>query len=190
MATVEDVLELYVREPTKIYHDCQKKNNIENCPNCWKGVCYCFSEEPIKTITIGNNEVPCNIKRKCYIKPGEECPICMESITNKSNAYLTCCGHSFHKKCIFKSMETFWQHNYAKNFKCPMCRTNLGMDIHAINERYTINDNSGYLDELENFWFKKDFRMAHTCRNNYDHYLGMKKDCSHCRKYVLNGDFE
>ena len=87
-------------------------------------------------------------------------------------------------------METFWQNNYAKNYKCPMCRTNLGMDIVAINERYSINDNSGYLDELENFWFKKDFRMAHTCRNNYDHYLGMKKDCSFCRKYVLNGDFE
>ena len=187
MATVEDVLPLYVREPNKIYHDCVKMKSIDNCPNCFDNKCYCYSEQPVKTITIGNTEVPCNLKRKCYIKLGEECPICMEVIMNKSNAYLTFCGHSFHKTCIFKSMETFWIHNYAKNYNCPMCRTNLGMDIHDINQRYYINDNSNYLDELEQFWFKKDFYVAHTCRNRYDHYLGMKKNCIQCEKYILNG---
>lgn len=187
MTTVEDVLELYVREPNKIYHDCNKMDNIANCPNCFDGKCFCYSEQPVQVLTIGNTEVPCSIKRKCYIKPGEECPVCMEPIMNKSTAYLTCCGHSFHKTCIFKSMETFWIHNYAKNYKCPMCRTNLGMDIHNINQRYIINDNSTYLDELEHFWFKKDFYVPTMCANNYDHYLGMKKNCLQCEKYILNG---
>ena len=190
MATAEDVLELYVREPNKIYNDCKLLNKLEHCPDCWNGNCFCYSNQPIKTITIGNTEVPCNLKRKCYIKPGEECPICMDKIVNKANAYLTCCGHSFHKTCIFKSMETFWTHNYAKNFKCPICRTNLGMDIHMINERYAICDDSTYLDGLENFWLNKDFSVAHMCRNNYNHYLGMKKNCLQCKKYILHGDFE
>ena len=190
MATAEDVFYLYERN-FEVYHDCNKSNQIDTCKTEWKGYCYCFYTQPLIPITIGNNKSMCNIKRKCYISQGEECPICLEKILTKSNSYLTCCGHSFHKLCIFKSMEKKWIEKYGSVFKCPMCRTNLGMDIHDINERYNFHyneDNSiNYLDGLENFWFKKDFTIAHICRNKFDHYLGMKKDCDICKKYVLNG---
>lgn len=185
MTTVDDVFPLYIREPNKIYNTC---TNLANCPNSFDDVCYCYSETPINPITIGNTEVLCNINRKCYIKPNEECPICMESIMMNSTAYLTCCGHSFHKTCIFKSMEAHWNKSCFKNFKCPICRRNLGMDIHNINQRYNFNSNTSYLDEIEHFWLTKEFHIPHLCKNQYDHYLGMKKGCIDCNNYVLTGD--
>lgn len=42
---------------------------------------------------------------KCYINPQEDCSICLEKICNKSDAYLTNCGHAFHKSCLFKTYE-------------------------------------------------------------------------------------
>lgn len=187
-ATAEDVFSLYERN-FDFYFDCNKTGKIDTCPTSWKGYCYCFYSQPLLPITIGNTGICCNIKRKCYIKPGEECPICMDPIITKSTAYLTSCGHSFHKLCIFKSMEKKWSEKYGSNFNCPMCRTNLGMDIHDINERYNFNieQHRSHLDNLENFWFKKEFTIAYICRNNFDHYLGMKKGCKKCDDYVLQG---
>ena len=187
MATTEDVFPLFIREPNRNYYDCSK-NPGSHCNNSWNGKCFCYHTEcPIQPITIGITEVPSNINRKCYVKPNDECPICMETIINKSNAYLTRCGHSFHKKCIFKSMETRWANN-SKNYCCPMCRTKLGLDIHQLNVRYQINDNTTCLDELENFWLNKEFYMPHMCRNQSNHYLGTDKNCESCNKYITTGD--
>jgi hypothetical protein len=187
MSTAEDVFSLYERN-FSIYYDCNKNNKIDTCPNMWKGFCYCFCSQPLLPNTIGNTGVLCNVKRKCYIKPGEECPICMDPITTKSTAYLTTCGHSFHKLCIFKCMEKKWTDKYGSCFHCPMCRTNLGMDIHDINERYNYGSiKCNNLDLLENFWLKKDFTIAYICRNKFDHYLGMKRGCQKCENYVSEG---
>jgi hypothetical protein len=86
-------------------------------------------------------------------------------------------------------MEKKWNEKYGSNFYCPMCRSNLGMDIHDINERYNINNDKKHynLDILENFWLKKDFTIAYVCRNNFDHYLGMKRGCKKCENYVSEG---
>jgi len=185
MATAEDVFYLYERN-SSYYHNCNKQGKINECPDNWQNECYCHTKQDVLPLTIGNQYVPCSIKRRCYIRPGQECPICLENILRKSEAYISCCGHSYHKHCIFKSMETQWKKKYASNFKCPLCRTNLGTDVEALGVRYTSFRNS--LDNLENFWLSKDLMLAQTCSNNYDHDLGMKKDCYICSRYREKGE--
>ncbi len=45
------------------------------------------------------------------------CGICLEELELENNIYKTICGHSFHNKCIHKSMK--------KNNYCPYCRKEL-----------------------------------------------------------------
>ena len=190
MTTAEDVFWLYERN-SKIYHNCKIADKIDTCPTYFNNTCFCFLEQSVYPFTIGNDEVPCNIKRKCYIKQGEECPICMEKILSKSNAYLSVCGHCFHKLCIFKCMETKWVNSYASNFNCPMCRKNLGTEIHETNRRYNFystNDKKyNYLDMLEDFWIQKDLSLGHICDKNYNHYLGMNTKCIRCKEFITTG---
>lgn len=185
MATAEDVFSLYERN-SSYYYKCNQRGKMTECPNNWLGECYCYTKQQVLPSTIGNQTIPCSIRRKCYIRQGEECPICLENIFRKNEAYITCCGHSFHKSCIFKSMETHWKHKYASNFKCPMCRAKLGTDIQEIGLRYKFSRN--YLDNLESFWLGKDLTLAQTCGNKYDHDIGMKKGCFICLKYRENGE--
>jgi len=181
MSTTEDVFQLYTREPNRVYHTC----NI--CADPWNNKCICYLSQPIKASVIGDTEVPCSLTKKCFIKPNEECPICMNSISTYSTAYLTRCGHSFHKECIFKSMETC-RINNNKLYCCPMCRTKLGLDVHEICVRYNVNSKSTYLDELENFWLKKDFYLPHMCRIGVSHYLGTNRECKECVTYRKTGE--
>jgi hypothetical protein len=184
MATAEDVYYLYERN--SFYHNnCSKQGRIHNCPTLWLHECYCYTSQNVQPITIGNQSVPCSINRKCYVKAGEECPICLEIILRKSDTYLTCCGHSYHKSCIFKAMESRYNEKYIGLFKCPICRTNLGLDLHEINIKYKFGEN--HLDNLENFWLNKDFTVIQKCMNRYDHDLGMKNDCKYCLDYRKNG---
>jgi hypothetical protein len=166
MATAEDVFHLYEKNT----------NNIS-------GVCNASQE--VQPITIGNQFIPCSFNRKCYVKQGEECPICYDPILRKNDTYLTCCGHSYHKACIFKAMETRYNENCTRLFKCPNCRTRLGLDLHEINTRYQFGEN--HLDNLENFWLSKDFIVIQKCFNRYDHDLGMKNNCNVCLKYRKKG---
>lgn len=186
MATAEDVLYLYERN-SSYYFNCYQKGKIEECPNFWCNECFCFSKQKVLPLTIGNNSIKCNFNRKCYIKPGEECPICFESILNKSNAYLTCCGHSFHKSCIFKAMETKWKQKYSGKFCCPICRTSLGMDLHEINFRY--KEDSNILDNLENFWYSINYVLCQPCSYGWDHSIGFDKNCRSCLKYRNTGKY-
>lgn len=48
----------------------------------------------------------------------EDCPICMESLTDRDRVpVITACGHAFCKDCIEKTIQT--------QQKCPMCRASL-----------------------------------------------------------------
>lgn len=48
----------------------------------------------------------------------EDCPICMESLTDRDRLpVITACGHAFCKECIEKTIQT--------QQKCPMCRASL-----------------------------------------------------------------
>jgi hypothetical protein len=180
MTTAEDVFYLYERN-LLYYTDCRKngKRKCEVLEN--DNDCYCHLESIVQPFTIGNQYVPCNIKRKCYIKQGEICPVCIDPIMTKSKAFLTLCGHSFHKSCIFKAFEQKSKDKYASNFYCPICRTNLGMDVYDISVRYNVK--AGNLDTIENFMITKEYMMPHICSKGWDHYLGINNTCKTCKKY-------
>jgi hypothetical protein len=174
MTTAEDVLFLYERN-NRYYNILEEDNYFEHDENGNE------INLPIIPETIGNQYIKCNFKRKVYIKPGEECCICLDKIYTKTNAYLTGCGHSFHKKCLFKSYEVKRKSNPNCTLNCPLCRSNMGLDIKDLAYRYRyVSFNQ--LDNLENFWIKKDYMNCDICYNR-DHYIGMKKNCNICKKY-------
>ena len=148
-----------------------------------------YIEQKVKPFTIGDQNTPCDVKIKCYIKPGEECPICYEEIMTKSSAFITNCGHPFHKKCLSKYIESKWLS--ISTARCPMCRCSLG-DPDFI-QRYRASyffynyKNDNELDKLEDFWISKDYRLPSFCSNRYDHYLGCNKYCLLCKNYVETG---
>lgn len=192
MSTAEDVFYLYERN-SRYYHDCKLKNTIEECPDCWSNDCYCHLKQTVIPFTIGDQYIPCDPKIKCYIKQGEECPICYESILQKSLAYITCCGHAFHKKCLFKYIETKWlSTGYLTTARCPMCRCSLGHP--EFSERYrssyfnSSHSNDNELDKLEDFWLTKDYKLPIFCSDRYDHYLGMSNNCDICKSYREKGE--
>lgn len=46
----------------------------------------------------------------------EDCPICLQEITQEQNRKLEC-GHIFHKECL-----NTW---FTNNYTCPICRTEI-----------------------------------------------------------------
>jgi Ring finger domain len=194
MATEEEVFKLYERN-SNYYYDCRRNYEIDKCTEWWNDKCYCYLQQNVMPFTIGNQCSPCELKCKIYIKPGEECPICYEKILNKSTAFITECGHNFHKLCLFKYMESKWQSStYLSVARCPICRNSLGDPPFA--QRYrsnyfeftnVIDDNN--LDKLEDFWLTKDLRLPKYCSNTFNHYLGMNDNCYICKCYRSTGYF-
>ena len=182
---MEDIYWLY-EQHNRGYCYCNSKLDIIDRQYCDN---YCIECIPVKTPTIGDTDVPCNLNRKSYIKPGEECSICLELVMTKSTSYLSPCGHTFHKKCIFNAYESKMYYKYASVFKCPLCRQRIHCP--EIQERYSIIIDSTYsntLDELESFWLHKDMRMPEMCHNGYKHYIGFNKNCNQCIDYRHYGN--
>lgn len=182
MSTAEDVFYLY--EHKSCYYDCSQNE---------KSVCYCRIEQIVQPITIGDQDIPCEYNIKCYIRPGHDCPICFEQILTKTSAFITCCGHAFHKKCIFKYMKTKWlSSSYMSVARCPMCRCSLGHPefIQRYKSSYFNGSykNNNKLDKLEDFWISCDYKLPLFCSNGYDHYLGIKKICFCCEAYREKGE--
>jgi hypothetical protein len=185
--TAEDVFSLYERN-SSYYNNCKLSGKI--CPNDgFNGECYCQMEkEPVLPITIGDQCVPCDIKRKVYIKQGEECSICLDSIFQKNNAYLTSCGHSFHKLCLFKAFEA--KAATTASFACPLCRARLGYPEFYCRYTSVFKSNNfskpNHLDNLEEFWLSINFQLLQMC-NNGSHPIGMKSTCKKCIRYRKTG---
>jgi len=157
---------------------------------------YCRDEdsdkELILPLTIGpERSFVSKLTNKCYICPGEECTICLESIFPKKDCYLTECGHVFHRFCLFKMLESKWNIKPFSLPKCPMCRRGLGnLDLYIrYNNDYQKKKNIPFfMDQLENFLLTKEYIMPHYCANiKNPHYLGMKKNCRKCKDYCKNG---
>lgn len=192
--TVIDVWDLYKRN--KRYYDvCHLANKA--CPSFYED-CYCHLSAPVLPITIGDQFHSCNMRTKRYISPYEECSICLEPINKESNAYLTNCGHGFHKSCLFKSYETnFYQHRRTElngykyfQFLCPLCRKHIIYpDFYCRYPQWSVlHDQKNYLDVLEEFWLSKDFAIVQLCyKSNGEHYLGMNSNCHHCLDYRKYG---
>lgn len=181
MPTLEDIFFLYERN-SRYYHDC----NHKKC----KTICYCYLKQEVRPFTIGDQNIPCKLKIKCYIIPGDICPICSESIMMKSSAFITDCGHHFHKKCIFKYIEFKWLSTSI--FSCPICRCSLCYPL--IVQRYRDSYFSDYrskneneLDKLEEFWISQEYKLPRLCSSEYKHYLGCDKSCLICKYYIETG---
>lgn len=190
MTTCEDVFYLYERNST-YYYDCKKQGKFDKCPNKFLNKCQCIYEQKVLPISIGEQDCDCNLNKKCYIKLGEKCPICLEKILIKKNALLTPCGHSFHKKCIFDAMETVTPLLKGNSVNCPMCRSKLGWSLEELNNRY--NSEPGSLDEIENFWFRDGLVPRVICQTTEkinEHYMGMNKDCEICLEYRKYGNIK
>jgi Ring finger domain len=191
MSTAEDVFYLYERN-SSWYYDCKNTGIKQLCTNTLlnhspiNNTCFCEVEQIVKPITIGNQKVSCCLDRRCYIKPGTECPICYDQIIRRSDAYLTGCGHAFHKKCIFNAFKQKILYKYTSNFNCPMCRTRLGYELYDINLRYR-QESKPNLDDLEQFWARQDFMIPEICCAGFNHYLGTNKECNLCLEYRETG---
>lgn len=193
-ATAEDVFYLYERNKS-VYDNCKLTGKI--CPDAEHEMeCYCFiSSTPVLPVTIGDQCVKCDFSRKVYIKQGEECSICLEKIYQKNNAYLTSCGHSFHKSCLFKAFESKVDNRHT--FNCPNCRARLGYPefycrYTNVLKRFETELCKHYnFDILEDFWLGKEFTTLQFCDRRNDnrnkHALGMKNGCDRCLEYRLNG---
>lgn len=142
----------------------------------------------VQPLRIGDSSISCRFSVKCYIRPGEECPVCLEKIILKKDSYLTDCGHAFHRQCLFQVLENKWKENLFTILQCPLCRCKLG--VPEFSERYCFQDvNPCYLDILENFWLTKDLTLPHYCTKTTKtiHYLGMSKKCRLCKSYREHG---
>lgn len=183
MSTAEDVFWLYERNKN-YYCNCANFGKLNSCPENIHGKCYCSYNEVVIPNTIGFTDVKCDIKRKTYIKQGEECSICLEPIMRKSEAYLTDCGHGFHKLCMFKSFQIKWAIRKGANFQCPVCRSFLSLP--HIPEKYNaFSFDINELDKLEDFWNCIDYQLCYYCDNN--HIEGTNKDCILCTNYRKYG---
>lgn len=183
--TLEDIFCLHERNRNH-YVECTTKTICGH-------ECICYCDQLLLPDTIGRleSDFSYSLKTKMYINPNEICIICMTKIELKSDAYLTECGHSFHKHCL----SNYFQHIKLmtnKNLKCPMCRTNLGYpDFYY---KYNLsNKEANGLDMLENIYLPNDINsdMLHICRNNLTlpkHYLGMNKHCDRCQLYRKTGN--
>ena len=117
MSTAEDVFYLYERN-SSYYHNCNKQGKIDECPDNFSNECYCYTKQEILPLTIGNQFVPCSIKRRCYIRPGQECPICLDQKVGYSlpcnHKHFVCC------QCLVRLLNDEILAN--GQIKCPMCR--------------------------------------------------------------------
>ena len=187
-----DVFWLYERNK-KVYDFCTWANR--KCPSI-EGECYCHLIVAVLPLTIGDQFTHCNMRVKCYINPQEDCSICLEKICKKSDAYLTNCGHSFHKSCLFKTYENGRFHHKKSNnniyyqLNCPLCRKQIFYpDFYCRYPQWSVvKKEKNYLDVLEEFWLSKDYTMIQLCyKSNNNHYLGMKNNCHHCINYRNDG---
>jgi hypothetical protein len=186
MSTSEDVFWLYERNKN-YYCNCANFGKLDCCPENVNGKCYCYYNEIVNPNAIGYTDAKCDIKRKTYIKQGQECPICLDPIMRKSDAYLTNCGHGFHKLCMFKSFKLNWISNNKTNFQCPVCRSLLSLPY--IPEKYnSFSFDINELDKLEDFWNCIDYQLCYYCDNG--HIEGINKDCILCTNYRKFGSFK
>ena len=186
MATLENIFNPYERNR---WHYIEDGEFLEVCPVI---ICNMDGNHEIsktkeiyvwkKKNKIVTKTIEENLKIKHYIKIGEECPICYDPIFHKNNAYLTECGHSFHKSCLMN-------YDYANHLVlkgiiwCPMCRGDMGLYGDST-EIYCNSKND--LDKLEDFWNNKQYKTPQAC-SSYNHFVGFNKNCYECIRFRKKG---
>jgi hypothetical protein len=142
-----------------------------------------LEDDLVLPIMIGEQDTKCRLGVRTYIKVGEECSVCLEPMYHKTDAFLTGCGHAFHKKCLSSVFKAKWEVKPLSTLKCPLCRCGLGCPELFVRYSY---ESENPLDKLENFWITKDCLNPDLCLKG-NHYLGMKKSCQTCLHYRATG---
>ena len=94
-----------------------------------------FPEFEIKRKNVTINGIIMDIIERGGIRKGEKCPICLEPLDYVSKNFIsTPCRHSFHFRCLIKSM--------ARNHLCPICRTELGFKCNKVDISDLLKDAS------------------------------------------------
>ncbi len=160
MTTLEDTYNNYDGNSINISENKQDINGISKYKLLDYDSDFCKYESYNRKVRKTIEE---NLKIKHYIKIGEECPICYESINNRNNAYLTNCGHSFHYNCIINyDYSNIFEKN---NIKCPVCRQYMGNHI-DIKDKYKNSNNS--FDNLEDFEMNIKKKIPKVCFNMHE----------------------
>lgn len=153
-------------------------------------------KSPIKSATVEDvyclnnkqfNNIGCSIRKyslnnKCYINPYTAiCPICLMLINKYNNAYLTECGHAYHKTCIMTALEYSCKSLLHIRLNCSLCRKNL--DVISIEESVQMFDINNVLDEVDNFWLTIQYNMRDICiasTKTNRHFYACDKMCKIC----------
>ena len=180
---------------SRYYHTCK---DLSKCPSKFSkdddsAECLCHHNQIVTPQEIGEWWQPVTLKTRSYIRIGSKCSICLCSIIHKRNAWITYCGHSFHRTCLMQSYEVYMKNpnicHYTNVMPCPICRSELPTCCCGyITDRYhTIyEDKPNYLDKLENFEILKDLSTPIECYK-CPKYIGMNNNCDECKDYQKNG---
>lgn len=160
------------------------------------GRCTCRYSQLLSPLIVGNcgfEDKP-SINRRCYIGFGEQCPICIQPILHKKTAWLTPCGHAFHRKCLLYAFRHYLELDiaYSNVMPCPICRkelTNCCIGEYTTPHYHVpIYDLVNELDSLENFWTDIEDKVSVKCPK-CTHILGSNaagcEKCKRQRKYDI-----
>lgn len=125
---------------------------------------------------------------KTYVKYDDKCSICVDCIGPAHKAFITECGHIFHRTCLSEYFHFLKLNKHKLCLICPICRANLGSP-EFFGLRYYSDLSTDYkgLDLLENYSNPNNFNdMVHICNSNHirPHYLGINTNCMKCKLYI------
>ena len=200
--SLDDLSIWWLHERTsRDYYTCK---DLTTCPSKvieddGKEECNCHYKQVVVPQDIGEWWQPVKLEGRSYIPIGAKCPICLSSIIHKRDAWITHCGHSFHRNCLMKSYEIYMNNpkieKYTNVMPCPCCRSDLptcccGYNLGRYHSIYGERRNE--LDYLENFELLSDMIIPIECykcskKHKCAKYIGMSNDCKECKEYQEKG---
>lgn len=191
-----DVWWLYERN-SRYYYTC---TDLSKCPSVsdddeFCKECSCQYNQIVSPIEIGEWWQTSKLNVRSYIKIGSDCPICMAPMIHKRNAWITYCGHSFHRTCLVQFYNSYMRRkdiiHYTNCVPCPICRSELptcctGIDVQKYN--HLMGKHRNELDALEDFNITSDLRFPEDCWK-CNKYFGMNSKCKHCKTYRITGNY-
>lgn len=106
----------------------------------------------------------------------DECAVCLNNISSVSSAWITWCGHVFHKQCLRR-----WCYTTQCCGPCPMCRKEMGPLEFLDGIEYVI------YPKIENFCdlLEEVPNMIHHFCYDCGSVMGMNPDqCPPCRSWA------
>lgn len=127
--------------------------------------------------------------KKIYVKFDDKCSICVDCIGPAHNAFITDCGHTFHKTCLSNYFHYLQFNKHKLSLRCPVCRSNLGSpEFFGLRYYSDLSIDYNGLDLLENYSNPNNLNdLIHICHHSNitkSHYLGTDCNCENCKLYI------